>query len=236
MKDIGGLWRGYAWIYKAVHQKNILVKMSTQSLNVNKQTMKEGKLLFDKVYFLNKSRTKYLVVGLSPNHFKPVITINSLKSKASVQFNEAEWLSFWNNEGIFANYLTYQSTLPEAVWEKEKCYSLERINNREVILKVTDLSCAGELYIGKETFWNLQQVRYSVNLLLDEFKASNAAKSLEDFLELMKNEGDCMFGQAKVLAILEQRKKTLPFLVYYAIREYILLYQDKPILLYQDKP
>lgn len=200
--------------------------MSTQSVNVlcNKQTIKDEKLLVDKIYFLNKSRTKYLIVGLSPSVFQPVIKICSLKSKASIQFNEDQWLAFWNNEGVFANYLTFQNTLPEVVWEKEKCYNLEKINNREVILKVTDISSAGQIYIGKESFWNLQQVRYSVDLLLEEFKMLNIAKHLDEFLQMLKNEDNCMFGQGRVLTILEQKRKTLTFLVYCAVREYILLY------------
>lgn len=199
-------------------------KMSAQLVNMfcNKQTMKDEKLLNDKIYFLNKSRTKYVVVGLSPSVFQPVIKICSLKSSASVQFTEDEWLAFWNNEGIFANYLTYQNTSLEVVWEKEKCYSLQKINNA-VVLKIADVSCAAEIYIGKESFWNFQHVRYSVNILLEEFKMSNVAKSLEEFQQILKNEGNC---QGRAITVLEQRRKTLSFLAYCAIMEYILFHPD----------
>lgn len=196
--------------------------MSNQSFNVlsNKQPVRDEKLLLDKIYFLNKSRTKYLVVGISPSVLRPVIKLCSMKSRASIQFSEDEWATFWSNEGIFANYLTYQNVFKN-LREKEKCYSAEKINDREVVLKIVDVSCAGEVYIGKESFWDLQHVRYSVNLLLEEFKALNIAKHIEEFMQLSNNESDCVAEQR--LIILAQRRQTLPFLVYCAIREYIFI-------------
>lgn len=201
-----------------------VVKMCTQSSVFCNKQVKDEKLLTDKVYFLNKSRTKYLVVGLSVNlQFQPVIKICSMKSKRNVLFTKQEWVSFWTKEGIFANYLTFQNTFPEAMWENGKSYSFEKID-QGVVLKIADVSCADEVYIGKESFWTLQEVRPLVNIVLDEFESFNFQKAFEDIFS--KCEGTISNNVGKVLFNLEHKKSTLPFLLYYTLKEVILNHPD----------
>lgn len=204
-----------------------VVKMTTQpsSGKCNMQTVKDERLLVNKIYFLNKSRTKYLVVGLSTSlQFQPVIQIHSMKSRHKVSFTEQEWLSFWTKEGIFANYLTFQNSFPDAMWEGGKSYAFERLN-QEVVLKISDVSCAEEIYIGKESFWKLQEVRALVSIVLEEFKRFNFLKTFEDVVK-SSTEGHGPINVGKVLLSLEYKKGTIPFLLYYAMKEFILCYPD----------
>lgn len=191
----------------------------------SKQVLRDEKLLLDKIIFLNKSGSKYVIIGISPiQGFQLVIKLCSSKSKQCVRFTEYEWLAFWAFEGIFCNCLSFQNTNQDPIYDGKKNYNFGRINN-EMVLKINDMSCDGEIFIGKVSFWRLQEIRMLVTAFLEELKSLNILETYGKLLDSLENTGntDCA---SKILTALEQKKATTPFLIYYAIHEYVVYHSE----------
>lgn len=65
-----------------------------------------GALLNETVYYINKSKSKWVAVGFGlENHYKPVIKLAGQKNNQYVIFNEYQWASFLNNQGIILSFI-----------------------------------------------------------------------------------------------------------------------------------
>lgn len=60
-------------------------------------------LLGERRFSLNKSKSKFVVIGLSGDDFEPCIQISGTKGD-EVAFNESEWKLFLDQQGIISNY------------------------------------------------------------------------------------------------------------------------------------
>lgn len=196
--------------------------MSVKSVEkYNSRSVIDERLLIEKVYFLNRSQSKYVVIGISPTRgFNITIRICSTKSNQCVQFTEYEWQSFWEKESMIVSCFTFQTVYQDVLWELEKSYKFERVNN-DVVLRITDVSYNSEVYLGRVSFWKLQEVKELINLYMEWLKISGIEKTYEELRTSIRTQTKV---SSEVLKVLEGRKTYLSFLVYFALREYVLFY------------
>lgn len=191
---------------------------------VERRNVPHERLLCEKTYFLNNSKSKYVVIGVSPTKgFQIIVKIGSTKNRHFVQFTEFEWMSFWEKEGMIANCFAFDNTY-DALWELEKSYKFDRINHN-VVLKVSDLPYNSEVYLGKESFWRLQEVKEMIHLFLEELKMLDIYKVYEEFKSSLKTRG-CVKLTGEIFKILDEWKARVPFLAYMVLREYVLFYPN----------
>ncbi|KAB0792614.1 hypothetical protein PPYR_11270 [Photinus pyralis] len=113
-------------------------------------------LINESRYELNKSGTKYVCVGLSPQIlFTPAVKICGNKSRGVI-FNRNEWCALVENQGIITNYF-YSVDSP---WVPMKIGSktiyFETINKTKVIRVVDFLDV--EIYLGWESLEQLWKI------------------------------------------------------------------------------
>lgn len=94
-----------------------------------------------------------------------------------------------------------------------------------MVLKINDMSSDGEIFIGKVSFWRLQEFRMLINAYLEELKSLNIFESYGKLVASVENTDNtnCV---SKILTMLEQKKATTPFMVYYALYEYIVCHPE----------
>lgn len=197
--------------------------MSIQTVGI--PSAPNEQLLAEKVYFLNKSRSKFVAIGVSPTKgFHVVIKLCSTKNNHCVQFTEFEWMNFWQKEGMIANCFAFQNVYDDVLWELEKSYKFDRINHN-VVLKVTDVPYNSEVYLGKVSFWRLQEVKELIYMFVEELKIVDFSKAYEEFKSSLKTRG-CVKMTGEAFKVLDELKARLPFLAYLSLREYVLFYPD----------
>lgn len=125
-------------------------------------------LLNQKIYHLNKSKSKHVVIGLSPKFdFKPVVRISGNKNRQYVTFDTNEWESFLNNQGIITNFFTVQderwlpligkkSTVEFTMYNQVKVIKIHTENNFEILLAFETLCCLWDL---------LPLIKYRIDML-----------------------------------------------------------------------
>ncbi|CAG9763714.1 unnamed protein product [Ceutorhynchus assimilis] len=72
-----------------------------------------GILISETKYFLNKSKSKWISVGFSLERKYEVITtsyLGGIKNNQHVIFNEDQWISFLNNQGIMLSFVYSNKT------------------------------------------------------------------------------------------------------------------------------
>lgn len=114
-------------------------------------------LLNQKIYNLNKSKSKTVAVGLSPKcSLKPVVKISGNKYKQCAIFDESEWENFLKNQGIITNYFIVQDefwqpivgkkfTIEFSMYNKVKIVKIHTEKNLDVILAYESLCWLWEL-------------------------------------------------------------------------------------------
>ena len=79
----------------------------------NKKQSKENKkdvLVNETTYHINKSKSKWISVGYSiERKYEPVIKLGGIKNNQCVVFNENQFTSFLNNQGIMMSFI-YSTT------------------------------------------------------------------------------------------------------------------------------
>lgn len=81
---------------------------NTQQFKKNEEFSKKraATLINESVYFANKSKSKWASVGFSlERKYSPVIKLGGSKNNQNVIFNEDQWISFLNNQGIMLNFI-----------------------------------------------------------------------------------------------------------------------------------
>ncbi|CAG9771493.1 unnamed protein product [Ceutorhynchus assimilis] len=70
-----------------------------------------GILISETKYFLNKSKSKWISVGFSlERKYEVVIKLGGIKNNQHVIFNEDQWISFLNNQGIMLSFVYSNKT------------------------------------------------------------------------------------------------------------------------------
>ncbi|KAF5274879.1 hypothetical protein FQA39_LY07061 [Lamprigera yunnana] len=151
--------------------KEQIIKYSDPKYNINdlKTGDCETMLLNQTIYYLNKSKSKWISVGLYyPFEFASVVKIFG-RSKQYVIFKEEEWIQFHEQrENINKHFQTF-----DTMWKPRqigsKTLTFEMIKEKK-ILKIEDMS-GNEVYLGWESVsevWSLESVlRYRLSYSSD---------------------------------------------------------------------
>ncbi|KAF5283945.1 hypothetical protein FQA39_LY17186 [Lamprigera yunnana] len=122
-------------------------------------------LLNQTIYYLNKSKSKWISVGLYyPFEFASVVKIFG-RSKLFVIFKEEEWIQFHEQRENINKYFQTLGTMWKPRQIGSKTLTFEKIEEKK-ILKIEDMS-GNEVYLGWESVsevWSLESVlRYRLS-------------------------------------------------------------------------
>ncbi|KAF5280060.1 hypothetical protein FQA39_LY18166 [Lamprigera yunnana] len=162
--------------------KKQIIKYSDPKYNINdlKAEDCETMLLNQTIYYLNKSKNKWISVGLYyPFEFASVVKIFG-RSKQYVIFKEEEWIQFHEQRENINKYFQTFDTMWKPRQIGSKTLTFEMIEEKK-ILKIEDMS-GNEVYLGWESVsevWSLESVlRYR----LSYFPSSNFKYYYEDVI------------------------------------------------------
>ncbi|KAF5284536.1 hypothetical protein FQA39_LY17009 [Lamprigera yunnana] len=155
-----------------------MIKYSDQKYNINdlKTGDCETMLLNQTIYYLNKSKSKWISVGLYYSfEFVSVMKIFR-RSKQYVRFKEEEWIQFREQRENINKYFQTFDTMWKPRQIGSKTLTFEMIEEKK-ILKIEDMS-GNEVYFGWESMsevWSLESVlRYRLSYS-SEFDADHEA-------------------------------------------------------------
>ncbi|KAF5277669.1 hypothetical protein FQA39_LY18450 [Lamprigera yunnana] len=147
--------------------KEQIIKYSDPKYNINdlKTGDCETMLLNQPIYYLNKSKSKWISVGLYyPFEFASVVKIFG-RSKQYVIFKEEEWIQFHEQRENINKYFQTFDTMWKPKQIGSKTLTFEMIEEKK-ILKIEDMS-GNEVYLGWESvseIWSLESVlRYRLS-------------------------------------------------------------------------
>ncbi|KAF5287826.1 hypothetical protein FQA39_LY15687 [Lamprigera yunnana] len=147
--------------------KEQIIKYSDPKYNINdlKTGDCETMLLNQTIYYLNKSKSKWISVELYyPFEFASVVKIFG-RSKQYVIFNEEEWIQFHEQRENINKYFQTFDTMWKPRQIGSKTLTFEMIEEKK-ILKIEDMS-GNEVYLGWESVsevWSLESVlRYRLS-------------------------------------------------------------------------
>lgn len=182
-------------LQEAIEQaKNQASMFPAQLIRQNTEELKNLPLIGETTYSLNRSRTKFVCVGLGPDGLLlPVVKISGTLNNQCVVFDKKEWNDLLENEANIMNY--FQNNYQDVQWAPvkigEKTLSFLAIGGRKVIKLETGVS---EVWLGWESvmqLWNMVEIiNYQLEIL------AHAA-----FAEFYKNIIDAvaeMIGDVKV--------------------------------------
>ncbi|KAF5278224.1 hypothetical protein FQA39_LY18381 [Lamprigera yunnana] len=148
-------------------EKEQIIKYSDPKYNINdlKTGDCETMLLNQTIYYLNKSKSKWISVGLYyPFEFASVVKIFG-RSKQYVIFKEEEWIQFHEQRENINKYFQTFDTMWKPRQIGSKTLTFEMIEEKK-ILKIEDMS-GNEVYLGWESVsevWSLESVlRYRLS-------------------------------------------------------------------------
>ncbi|KAF5289830.1 hypothetical protein FQA39_LY19431 [Lamprigera yunnana] len=148
--------------------KEQIIKYSDPKYNINdlKTGDCETMLLNQTIYYLNKSKSKWISVGLYyPFEFASVVKIFG-RSKQYVIFKEEEWIQFHEQRENINKYFQTFDTMWKPRQIGSKTLTFEMIVEKK-ILKIEDMS-GNEVYLGWESVsevWSLESVlRYRLSI------------------------------------------------------------------------
>ncbi|XP_031359270.1 uncharacterized protein LOC116182857 [Photinus pyralis] len=152
-------------------KKKVGEVVKTPSVKAEQEETKVHRQLFNQYsYSLNKSQSKFVSVGLSPDiSLLPVVKLSGVKGQYIV-FDEKEWKAFLEQQGVITNY--FYSTY--AIWHPikilTKTIDFLTISDRRVI-KISELG-PYEIYLGWESIlelWNkLDLIKFRLNCMSSE--------------------------------------------------------------------
>ncbi|KAF5281338.1 hypothetical protein FQA39_LY17822 [Lamprigera yunnana] len=147
--------------------KEQIIKYSNPKYNINdlKTGDCETMLLNQTIYYLNKSKSKWISVGLYyPFEFASVVKIFG-RSKQYVIFKEEEWIQFHEQRENINKYFQTFDTMWKPRQIGSKTLTFEMIEEKK-ILKIEDMS-GNKVYLGWKSVsevWSLESVlRYRLS-------------------------------------------------------------------------
>lgn len=129
-------------------------------------------------YPLNKSKSKYISIGLlSHGSFAPIIVLQGLKGDW-ITFNESEWSEFLDNQGVISNvlYSKEEQTQPQTVQVGGKSAHFYKIGEVPVVT-IKDISEVCFAFDSLCELWELlpiveNRIRLLKNLRFPEYYAT----------------------------------------------------------------
>jgi hypothetical protein len=149
--------------------KNVQPNQSTYEFS-NKR---KGALICESVFYLNKSNSKWISVGLSlERNYKPVIKLGGNKNQHAI-FNEDQWISFLNNQGIMMSFI--YATNNNFGWDPMLGSGYEIhfvfINNSRIIRIIQD--GGNEVFLAGETLTEVVNLTNLIKYRFDLLKSQD---------------------------------------------------------------
>lgn len=154
---------------KSIESACKVLKSQEESITEAKND-NSNRLLNQSIYFVNKSKSKYICIGLLPYAtFAPMVEIVGVKNQR-VTFDETEWGKLLELQGLIIKYFhTTESEGQTFNIINAKKISFTSIKGNK-ILKIEDQG--SEVYLALETFNELfdllEVIKYRIELLKNE--------------------------------------------------------------------
>ncbi|CAG9762670.1 unnamed protein product [Ceutorhynchus assimilis] len=129
---------------------------------------RNGTLIGEKKYYINKSQSKWVSVGFSlERKYIPVVKLGGYKNKQNVIFDEEQWISFLNNQKNLLSFVYSKSTGWQSL--SGNGYEIQFVFIGESrIIKITQ-DGGNEIFLAGETINELinlvNLIKYSFDLL-----------------------------------------------------------------------
>lgn len=153
--------------------------MSSQSDSVDK---KSEKILNTKTYFLNKSNSKYISVGIGLNNLEPIIHIGG-QNGFLIAISEQEWKQIVNYQGVIANYFYFNVADSKPLKIHDLTIYFEKSSQCSYIRIQKDGGKYVSLGVDSvDTLWQVKElIDYRINIIkkqgfdqyFDVFKSNN---------------------------------------------------------------
>lgn len=119
-------------------------------------------------YALNKSRTKFVSVGLKPHSgFPPVVEIFGNKNDFTV-FEEGEWMSLLSNRGVINNYLVNPKLQVPTINIGRKNIHFQTLTKKVIRIDCVD---SPPVILGQESVQELWRLATIINGRIELLKA-----------------------------------------------------------------
>ncbi|KAF5301053.1 hypothetical protein FQA39_LY10872 [Lamprigera yunnana] len=174
--------------------KEQIIKYSDPKYNINdlKTGDCETMLLNQTIYYLNKSKSKWISVGLYyPFEFAYVVKI-FWRSKQYVIFKEEEWIHFHEQRENINKYFQTFDTMWKPRQIGSKTLTFEMIEEKK-ILKIEDMS-GNEVYLGWESVSEVCSLESVLRYRLSYSSGSNFKRFYEDVIRAVAE----MSGDVKI--------------------------------------
>jgi hypothetical protein len=139
---------------------------------------KREDLLNSKIYFLNKSSTKFVTVGISIDDFSPKIHISG-QNGYKISINEDEWKSLVKYEGVISNYFySFTSNFSPIKLGNISIY-FENYNE----IPILKIQKNGEYYVllSTSSVFKLFEIKDIIDYRLQVFKKQDFVKYFNTF-------------------------------------------------------
>lgn len=123
-----------------------------QKINPNKEldSNLNGALVNETVYPINKSKSKLISIGFSIKwKYEPVIKLQGLKNNQFVIFDENQWLSFINNQGVMLSFINSNTVGWQPIQGDGYEIHFVFIGDSRVIKITQESGC--EIFLGEKT-------------------------------------------------------------------------------------
>lgn len=148
--------------------------------------------LGERRYYLNKSKCKFVSIGLSyVNDYIPHIKLSGYK-RGEIFFKWSEWSHFLSYQGIITNYL-YSHDKPESINTEDFSIDFEQFSNIRVI-KITKSD--GFLYLGYETICKLWELLPLIKYRADMLTRQQFGNYFRVLQRGLRNQGGNVFVNA----------------------------------------
>ena len=143
---------------------------------------KYEKLLNSKIYYLNKSSSKYICVGISLSNFTTKISISG-QNGFHINLTEEEWYGVEKNEGIIANYFysAQADTQPLKIGNLTVCF--EKLNQNPIIKFFKQESY---VVLGKESVDKLMDIKEIVDYRIQMVKK----QEFQTYFNMFQHQGN----------------------------------------------
>lgn len=149
-------------------------------------------VLSQHVYYLNKSRTKWVVVGLAPDlHFEPILAIAGAK-KQNIVMKANQWKHFLGHQNHLTDMFMENNGDTYTFKIGDVSVNFERVERHRKVLK---LSRGGgeEIFLAYETLKELWKLAEILTERLEILREKNYGKYYDELVNYIVNlEGDIM--------------------------------------------
>lgn len=177
-------------------------------------------LIKQTLYFLNKSKSKFVSIGLAQQlRFTPVVQLWGMKNQG-VWFSETEWKQLVENQGVLLNYFYATDTPWSPMKLGFKTIYFQTVEQKRVI-KIEDM-CETEIYLGWESLLEFVELIPLIDNQLKMISNHQFRNYYNDMLnKIVIMTGDCMVNIKKELQSAKECANT------YAMMELLHFHPEK---------